>query len=249
MLYNEEAVRANIRNREGKRIFYLGKGDQLTSAARDYLSRERIEIRPGEQAKQDKFPLLTGGFLTEKPEHMTHLNGDFLVVKDHPRIIFRGKLDTLESELILCQLTDKGLEAPVGEILELARRIIRCEVLDEPLQWDRLCGLTEDEQRKRSHFPQDYYGQPHFMPSAADGAAIARLNRARCAAREAELAAVTAFRDRDGKSDPGGYPPGHEPDEQYAVSADDPEARGRRPGKRTVSCGNGRKSQITPQKG
>ena len=101
MLYNEEAVRANIRNREGKRIFYLGKGDQLTSAARDYLSRERIEIRPGEQAKQDCFPLLTGGFLTEKPEHMTHLNGDFLVVKDHPRIIFRGKLDTLESELIL----------------------------------------------------------------------------------------------------------------------------------------------------
>ena len=93
MLYNEEAVRANIRNREGKRIFYLGKGDQLTSAARDYLSRERIEIRPGEQAKQDCFPLLTGGFLTEKPEHMTHLNGDFLVVKDHPRIIFRGKLE------------------------------------------------------------------------------------------------------------------------------------------------------------
>ena len=197
-VHNEEAVRANIRNREGKRIFYLGKGDQLTSAARDYLSRERIEIRPGEQAKQDCFPLLTGGFLTEKPEHMTHLNGDFLVVKDHPRIIFRGKLDTLESELILCQLTDKGLEASVGEILELARRIIRCEVLDEPLQWDRLCGLTEEEQRKRSHFPQDYYGQPHFMPSAADGAAIARLNRARCAAREAELAAVTAFRDREG---------------------------------------------------
>ena len=234
MLYNEEAVRANIRNREGRRIFYLGKGDQLTSAARDYLSRERIEIRPGEQAKQDCFPLLTGGFLTEKPEHMTHLNGDFLVVKDHPRIIFRGKLDTLESELILCQLTDKGLEAPVGEILELARRIIRCEVLDEPLQWDRLCGLTEDEQRKRSHFPQDYYGQPHFMPSAADGAAIARLN---------------GLPRPGGKSDPGGYPPGHEPDEQYAVSADDPEARGRRPGKRTVTCGNGRHPQVTPQKG
>ncbi|MFR2041895.1 MAG: hypothetical protein ACLS4A_02820 [Oscillospiraceae bacterium] len=71
-------------------------------------------------------------------------------------------------------------------------------MLDEPLQWDRLCGLTEDEQRKRSHFPQDYYGQPHFMPSAADGEAIVRLNRARCAAREAELAAVTAFRDREG---------------------------------------------------
>ena len=46
--------------------------------------------------------------------------------------------------------------------------------------------------------PQDYYGQPHFMPGAEDGAVIARLNRTRCAAREAELAAVAAFSDREG---------------------------------------------------
>lgn len=198
MLYHEEAVRANIRNRDGKRVFYLGKGDQLTSGARDYLRRERIDILPGEQAKVSQYRLLSGGTLSEKPEHMTHLNGEVLVVKDHPRIVFRGKLDTLEAELLLCQLADGSLEAPVGEILALARQIIRCEVLDEPLSPGTLCGLTEDEQRRRSHFPQDYYGQPHFMPSAADGAVIARLNRARCAAREAELAAVTAFRDRDG---------------------------------------------------
>ena len=36
------------------------------------------------------------------------------------------------------------------------------------------------------------------MPRAGDGLTIARLNRARCAARGAELAAVTAFRDREG---------------------------------------------------
>ena len=198
MLYNEEAVRANIRNRAGKRVYYLGKGDQLTSSARDFLSRERIQILPAEQAKQERYALLGGGFLEEKPEHMTHLNGDVLVRKDHPRILFRGKVDTLEAELILCQLEAAELVAPVGEILALARQIIRCEVLNEPLKWDKLCGLTEEEQRKRSHFPQDYYGQPHFMPGAADGAVIARLNRARCAAREAELAAVTAFADRDG---------------------------------------------------
>ena len=198
MLYSEENVRANIRNRDGRRVFFLGKGDQLTSAARDFLSRERIEIRPGEQAKIERYKLLNGGFLEEKPEHMTHLNGDVLVRKDHPRIVFRGKLDTLEAELILCQLADEGLVKPVGEILALARNIIRCEVLEEALKQDKLCGLTEEEQRKRSHFPQEYYGQPHFMPGAADGAVIARLNRARCAAREAELAAVAAFCDREG---------------------------------------------------
>ena len=198
MLYNEETVRANIRNRDGKRVYFLGKGDQLTSGARDFLSRERIEILSAEQAKPERFRLLNGGWLEEKPEHMTHLYGDVLVPKDHPRILFRGKMDTLEAELILCQLADKGLVSSVGEILALARQIIRCEVLNEPLHWDKLCGLTEAEQRRRSHFPQDYYGQPHFMPSAEDGPVIARLNRARCAAREAELAAVTAFSDREG---------------------------------------------------
>lgn len=199
MLYNEETVRDNIRNREGKRVFFLSRGDQLTSAARDFLNRERIEIRPAEQAKIERYRLLCGGFLEEKPEHMTHLNGDLLVNKTHPRIVFRGKMDTLEAELILCQLADEQLATSVGEILALARHLIRCEVLEEPVKWDRLCGLTEEEQRKRSHVPQDYYGQPHFMPSAADGDVIARLNRTRCACREAELAAVAAFSDREGR--------------------------------------------------
>ena len=198
MLWQEAAVRANIRNREGKRVFYLGKGDQLTSGARDWLRQERIEILPAEQAKPQRYKLLTGGFLEEKPEHMTHLNGDLLVPKNHPRILFRGKMDTLEAELILCQLADPALAAPVGEILTLARQLIRRDVLEEPVQETTLCGLTQEQQRKRSHFPQEYYGQPHFMPEAMDGPVIARLNRARCAAREAELAAVTAFQDREG---------------------------------------------------
>ena len=199
MLFGEKEVRENIRNREGKRVFYLGRGDQLTSGARDFLTRERIEIFPGEQAKPERYALLGGGYVEEKPEHMTHLNAEVLVPKTHPRIAFRGKMDTLEAELILCQREKEELKAPVGEVLALARQIIRCDVLEEPLKWETLCGLTEAQQRRRSHFPQEYYGQPHFMPSAEDGAVIARLNRARCAAREAELAAAAAFSDREGR--------------------------------------------------
>ena len=198
MLYNEEAVRANIRNREGKRIFYLGKGDQLTSTARDFLRRERIEILPGSQARPERYRLLSGGYAEEKPEHMTHLNGEVLVPKTHPRIRFRGKMDTLEAELILCQLVPGAPEGALGEILDLSRKILRCDVLEEPLRQDTLCGLTQEEQRGRSHMPQDYYGQPHFMPQASDGSVIAGLNRARCFAREAELAAVEAFSNREG---------------------------------------------------
>ncbi len=198
MLWDEQAVRANIRNRDGKRVYYLGKGDQLTSTARDFLRRERIEILPGSQARPERYRLLSGGYAEEKPEHMTHLNGEVLVLKTHPRIRFRGKMDTLEAELILCQLVPGAPEGALGEILDLSRKILRCDVLEEPLRQDTLCGLTQDEQRGRSHMPQDYYGQPHFMPQASDGSVIAGLNRARCFAREAELAAVEAFSNREG---------------------------------------------------
>ena len=198
MLWDEQAVRANIRNRDGKRVYYLGKGDQLTSTARDFLRRERIEILPGSQARPERYRLLSGGYAEEKPEHMTHLNGEVLVPKTHPRIRFRGKMDTLEAELILCQLVPGAPEGALGEILDLSRKILRCDVLEEPLRQDTLCGLTQEEQRGRSHMPQDYYGQPHFMPQASDGPVIAGLNRARCFAREAELAAVEAFSDREG---------------------------------------------------
>ena len=196
MLYTLESVKANIRNRDGKRVFFLGKGDQLTSEARDHLSRERIEILPAEQAKITRYHLLGGGILEEKPEHMTHLHGDVLVPKTHPRIRFRGAMDTLEAEIMLCQLT--GDPQPLGQILELARRLLRCEVLEESVGELALCGLTEQEQRKRSHFPQEYYGQPHFMPDYTDGEHLLRLNRARCAARAAELAAAEAFTDAEG---------------------------------------------------
>ena len=196
MLYTRQNAMANIRNREGKRVFYLGKGDQLTSDARDWLHSQRIEILSAEQAKKARWQLLGGGYSEEKPEHMTHLNGELLVPKTHPRIAFRGAMDTLEAELLLCQ--QQTGESRLGEILELARQLVRCDVLNEPVPDKDLCGLTQDELRSRSHFPQKYYGQPHFMPSASDGQTVLLLNRCRCAVRAAELAAAHAFTDSDG---------------------------------------------------
>ena len=198
MLFTESSVRDNIRNRDGKRVFYLGSGDTLTPGARDWLRQEKIEILPASQAKPQRYRLASGGYCEEKPEHMTHLNGEVLVPKTHPRIAFRGAMDTLEGDLILAQIAAGKLAAEVGEVLALARRLIRCDVLEEPVGEVVLCGLTEAEQRQRSHRPQEFYGQAHFMPEAADGEALARMNRARCAARAAELAAVAAFSDREG---------------------------------------------------
>lgn len=193
MLYSEKNVRDNIRNRDGRRVFYLAAGDNLTPSARDYLQRQRIEILPAGEARPEHYVLENGAVFREKPEDYTHLRGNILVPKTHPIIAFRGAMDTLQAELLLSQLAAPKLQRELGEVLSLARLILSREVMEEPLEEATLCGLTAGEQRKHSHFPQQYYGQPHFMPEADDGAAILQLNRARCAARAAELAAARAF--------------------------------------------------------
>lgn len=199
MLYSEESVKANIRNREGKRVFFLGEGDCLTPSARDWLQREHIEIRPAAQAAIRSYRTQAGAVLTQKPEHLTHLRGDLLVPKSAPIIAFRGAVDELQAELLLAQrAVDLPTRRALEEILTLARNLLRWEVMQEPAVFSSLCGLTAEQLRAHSHRPQDYYGQPHFMPNSGDGAAILQLNKVRCAARNAELAAARAFDDGGG---------------------------------------------------
>ena len=196
MLYSEENVKANIRNRDGRRVFFLGSGDTLTPSARDWLTRERIEILPAHQAGFSEYRLENGAIFPEKPEHYTHLHGNILVPKNHPVITFRGAVDTLQAHLLLAQAAvPEKFQAGVGEILALTRNLIRWDVLQEPAQLHGLLGLTDAQLRQHSHDPQKHYGIPHFMPEYTDGMAILQLNMARCAARQTELAAIRAFGD------------------------------------------------------
>lgn len=196
MLYDEQGARDNIRNKEGKRVFYLGQGDQLTPSARDYLSRQRVQII--NKPPDGTYKLLGGGYIDKKPEQMTHLNGDVLVHKNHPVIRFRGSMDRLQAELLLLGEKFPELRKPLQEILDLARQLIACDVMGEPVREGLLLGLSRQELRQHSHFPQEYYGQPHFMPGMEDGLLLLELNRLRSLVRAAELDAVAAFCDRDG---------------------------------------------------
>ena len=194
MLYTKEAVRDNIRNRDGKRVFYLGKGDQLTSDAKDFLTAQRIAILPPSEARPERYRLLCGGYIEEKPETMTHLNGEVLVPKTHPRIALRGAVDTLEAELLLCAAEAAGsIRTQIEDALTFARNLLRHEVLNEPVKDVLLGGMDAGSLRTRSHRPQDFYGTPHFMPAPEDPKLLLLVNRARCAARAAELKAVAAF--------------------------------------------------------
>lgn len=193
-VFTEETAKANVRFREGKRVFYLDGRDLLTPAARDWLARDGVEILPAELAKPEFYETPAGERMEEKPEQMTHLRGNILVPKTHPGIAFRGMADLLEAEILLCAAqAGAGLRLQLTEVLEFVRRLVRCHVTGEPVGKFSLCGMTPELLRLHSHFPQRYYGQPHFMPAPSDGILLLRLNRLRTVVRQTELAACRAF--------------------------------------------------------
>ena len=186
----------------------VARGDVLTPSARSFLREHRVEVvypqgneeaAPGAARYQTAF----GVGLEEKPEHMTHLRGNILVFKDHPRIAFRGMIDLLEGEIALCQQVCvregvPGLAEEMEEVLDFVRRFIRFDVLSEPVGEVRLCGMTPEELRERSHYPEKYYGQGHFLIHYTDSPAILAVNKVRTVVRQTELAAYRAFRDENG---------------------------------------------------
>ena len=193
----------------------VNRDQKLTPGARDYLRDHRIELvyPQGESEERTaqgaaapppgKYQTLFGATLQEKPEHMTHLKGNILVFKDHPRIAFRGWIDALEAGITLAQQAAEGegfhtLAEELEEVLGFVRRYIRFDVLDEPVGELTLCGYTPDQLRTYSHYPERYLGQPHFLVHYTDGPALLAVNQLRTLVRQTELAAYTAFRDAGG---------------------------------------------------
>lgn len=138
-----------------------------------------------------------------KPEHMTNLNRDTLVVKNHPVIKLRGQLDQFECQVLEAELyfKEKHEDELVGQMEEIAaycRQLMAAEVKNEPFQWERLIGYSADELREVSHHPQKHLGVRHSSLSAGHGPIAARLHNLRAKAREVELAAIDAFTDGKG---------------------------------------------------
>ena len=171
-LLTEEDVR-RMSNQGTRGPVVVNRDQMLTPGARDYLREHRVEVvyPQGEAAGEGapsapaKYRTLFGAALNEKPEHMTHLKGNVLVFKDHPRIAFRGWIDALEAEILLTQQAAAGegygaLAGELEEVLGFVRRYIRFDVLDEPVGAIELCGYTPEQLREYSHYPEKHFGQP-----------------------------------------------------------------------------------------
>lgn len=143
----------------------------------------------------------TGAGYVAKPEHMTQLRSNLLVDKCHPRIKYRGKIDKVQAMIVnaQCVIHDKGgsqqLIDDLGNVLDVVRNMMRCEVLDEPLTNEYIIGLNHAELREHSHFPMKYYKiKQMLLPDYTMGIEHSLLNLIRTSIREAEVLAVDAFR-------------------------------------------------------
>jgi len=205
----EGSLRTELRNKEISR-YLVKKGTIITPSARQYLNERKIELvieeeEQGEQqsAEKDKpvQPISDNSSSSNKNklEHMTHLQGNKLVCKDHPRIEFRGKLDSLQSKILELQLLASRFKADklvsnLDEVLNFVRNILRAEVLEEDFPQIELFGLKEQELREMSHNPKHYFETEHITPSFEMGEILLGLNAIRTSVRETEIKGIKAFR-------------------------------------------------------
>lgn len=186
---------------------------RITPAAQDFIREHQIQLHfaapassqtmsvtpiPVQNGKARFVDYSTGAALDGKPEHMTHLRGNLLVNKKHPRIAFRGKLDSLMARIISIQVlaAEGGKEKLAEELEELLgylRFILAAEVKDEPLAPMNLLGMDSAQIRRVSHNVKEHIGINHPIPTYKMGKLCAGLNELRTQVRETELYAVNAF--------------------------------------------------------
>ena len=192
------AAQNMIRDR-GIRVLHVDeKGHTAVTSEEGTLRRVSV-LRTDTMASAGRRCSQCGGQVAEKPENMTHLDGETLVLKTHPRIRLRGKIDALTASVVLVQtqFDPKGVLQPelavwLADLRSWLGSILRAEVTGEPLPELGMGDMDFAVIRALSHFPDKYLGHDHMVPEASHGFNVALLNRLRAEAREVELLAASA---------------------------------------------------------
>jgi len=191
-------------------------GTHFSASALDFLKTNRVEVRyetaPAVQnADWDKpgsFPVvLTGPApvcsecgqpLHTKPEHLTQIDAGHFAPKTSPRLVFRGRVDSLSALTMLTASVARRFELPelarqLDTLTAYCREIISAEYNLRPAAALTLLGKSEAELHEISHWPDKHLGLPHLVPGAHEHEILHWLNVLRSQAREVEIVALQAF--------------------------------------------------------
>ena len=204
---------------------HITEKDILTPSAREFLNVKKIDFRI--KKSQEKFvnnektaenkvkdspanaseekvikkrqyrDYITGAVYDKKPEFMTQLFGDNLVVKNHKRIVLRGKFDILQAEIIKYWKKyekNKKLESDFAQTYRFVRDLFISEMTDMEFQERDVLGYDIDTLKDITHNTVKYFKTGHlFEINVSFDEMVIDINCLRALSRECEVAAVDAF--------------------------------------------------------
>ncbi|HNR69107.1 MAG TPA: ethanolamine utilization cob(I)yrinic acid a,c-diamide adenosyltransferase EutT [bacterium] len=202
---------------------HLPVDSRLTPAAHQLLEERKIVVKhvdsegrvfavqKGEETPLQVHPLTTSSHreqavcllcqqtVKQKPEALTHLDEHTMVAKNHPRLILRGKLDTLIARIVLTELEfDPENKYPwlhiyLADIRSYAGNLLKSEVNGNEMTSIHLGTVDEAVLHAVSHNPLKYLGHDHIVPEKSQGRNVALLNLLRAEVREVELEISRVF--------------------------------------------------------
>lgn len=190
------------------RVFIPKAGQNATDAA---LSDSLKQVHPLTTSDEWSVPdcLLCQQKIEHKPDTLTHIDAHHLVSKNDPRLLFRGKLDSVIAQAVLTQIqltqTPSDALAPImpqlsrymADVRSALGNVLKAEATGETMATVALGNLSAEAIHKMSHHPLKYLGHDHLVPDEKQGMQVALLNLLRTQIREAELYAAQIYITRD----------------------------------------------------
>ena len=190
------------------RVFIPKAGQNATDAA---LSDSLKQVHPLTTSDEWSVPdcLLCQQKVEHKPDTLTHIDAHHLVSKNDPRLLFRGKLDSVIAQAVLTQIqltqTPSDALAPImpqlsrymADVRSALGNVLKAEATGETMSAVALGNLSAAAIHKMSHHPLKYLGHDHLVPDEKQGMQVALLNLLRAQIREAELYAAQIYITRD----------------------------------------------------
>lgn len=188
----------------------VSEKDILTPSAREFLNSRSLNSEKEEVIVEEKAGSAQAAapeykyksyhdesVYEKKPEYMTQIFGNYLVIKNHKRIILRGKFDILQAETVKYwkkYQKNKKLESDFSQAYRYVRDLFICEMTDAEFIERDVLGHDIDSLKDITHNTMKYFKTGHlFEINVEYGEDVIDINCLRAISRECELAAVEAF--------------------------------------------------------
>lgn len=229
MIVTEADLRDQLRRPSVGALVHVPAGARLSPSAADFVKQWSLQLvdpgampepqtaqtKAGDHESWDKksvFPVqLTGELPTcevcgspvkHKPSQLTQLNAKHFAPKTHPRIVLRGRLDSLHALVMLTQRMAKAenesaLVRDLGTVAAYCRELTSAEYNERPVHELSLQTWDIEQIHKATHDPKGILGIDHLTIDENEPVLQHMLNMARTMSREIEITAMTAFPDPD----------------------------------------------------